>query len=110
MPLPDLLVDPDLGKPGYLAHPLEQAVDARPRLEDLVPGDANEPLADRLTRLRNLMTSFESLFTQYCYGRKFFTTKAGYMGWVPEEAITGDEICVFDGSKMPFVIRLVLFS
>ena len=29
------------------------------------------------------------------------------MGWVPQETVTGDEICVFDGSKMPFVIRLV---
>ena len=37
---------------------------------------------------------FDSAFKRYSFGRKFCTTKYGYMGWVPFGAQTGDPSCV----------------
>jgi len=48
---------------------------------------------------------FDSAFKRYSFGRKFCTTEHGYMGWVPFNAKTGDQLCYFRGCKLPFVIR-----
>lgn len=42
------------------------------------------------------------------YGCRFFATKAGRLGWVPQAAISGDEICVLLGYAMPFVVRKIV--
>ena len=41
----------------------------------------------------------------YAIGRSFSSTKRGYVGWMPEEATMGDEIWVFHGCRVPFVLR-----
>ena len=38
-------------------------------------------------------------------GREFFASDQGSIGWAPPGAKAGDEICVFHGCKLPFVIR-----
>jgi hypothetical protein len=37
--------------------------------------------------------------------RRFCVTRKGYIGLVPIETKTGDEIAVFDGATVPFVLR-----
>ncbi|KAK5085250.1 hypothetical protein LTR05_004531 [Lithohypha guttulata] len=107
LPLPDVPNIAALAHPNQTTHPREGTLDPRLRIDNLVPGGDSESLANRLARLNTLMTPFDSLFGQWCYGRKFFSTKRGYMGWVPEGAQAGDRLCVFHGSRMPFVIRSV---
>lgn len=38
-------------------------------------------------------------------GRQFCSTTSGYIGWVPFRAKSGDDICVFVGYSIPFVLR-----
>ncbi|KAK3379158.1 heterokaryon incompatibility protein-domain-containing protein [Lasiosphaeria ovina] len=38
-------------------------------------------------------------------GRRFFTTRRGFMGIGPPEAQAGDVVCVFLGGETPFVLR-----
>lgn len=38
-------------------------------------------------------------------GREFFASDRGNIGWAPPGAKVGDEICVFHGCKLPFIIR-----
>lgn len=42
-----------------------------------------------------------------CTGRHFCISEEGYVAWIPPQAQPGDEICVFEGSHIPFVIRRV---
>lgn len=42
-----------------------------------------------------------------CTGRRFCISQEGYVAWIPPQAQPGDEICVFEGSHIPFVIRRV---
>ena len=37
--------------------------------------------------------------------RKFCVTEEGQIGWVPMEAQQGDVICVFEGARLPYVLR-----
>ena len=37
--------------------------------------------------------------------RKFCVTEKGQIGWVPIEAQQGDVICVFEGARLPYVLR-----
>lgn len=39
------------------------------------------------------------------YGRRFFVTQQGYLGLGPQKMAVGDEVYVFNGSKVPFVLR-----
>ncbi|KUJ13256.1 HET-domain-containing protein [Mollisia scopiformis] len=48
---------------------------------------------------------FLDTFDVFSPGRCFSTTQNGYMGWVPEGAQAGDDICVFPWSLIPFVVR-----
>lgn len=41
------------------------------------------------------------------YGRRFFASKRGKIGWVPQAVRTGDELCVVSGFATPFAIRKV---
>lgn len=42
---------------------------------------------------------------KYALGRKFFITNRGYIGLAPKTAKAGDQVAVFFGSNVPFVIR-----
>ena len=41
----------------------------------------------------------------YAAGREFFASDRGHIGWAPPGAKAGDEIYMFHGCKLPFVIR-----
>jgi len=58
-----------------------------------------------MTQQEKSSAPFEKAFKRYSFGRKFFTTTNGYMGWLPSEVRKDDRICYFDGCKLPFVIR-----
>jgi hypothetical protein len=58
-----------------------------------------------LKQQAKLSAPFDSAFKRYSFGRKFCTTECGYMGWVPFDAQTGDQLCYFRGCRLPFVIR-----
>ena len=38
-------------------------------------------------------------------GRNYCITKKGYVAWIPKEAEVGDEVCMLDGSRLPFLLR-----
>jgi hypothetical protein len=40
-----------------------------------------------------------------CAGRKLFVTEQGNFGLAPQEAVIGDEIVVFMGAQVPFILR-----
>ncbi|RDL34312.1 HET-domain-containing protein [Venustampulla echinocandica] len=48
---------------------------------------------------------FLDTFDSCSVGRCFSTTENGYLGWVPEGAQAGDDICVFPWSLTPFAVR-----
>jgi hypothetical protein len=48
---------------------------------------------------------FITSITYKLKGRRFCVTRKGYIGLVPIETKTGDEIAVFDGATVPFVLR-----
>ena len=37
--------------------------------------------------------------------RQLFVSKAGHIGWVPEDTQPGDIVCVFLGAGIPHVLR-----
>ena len=47
------------------------------------------------------------LHNSYCWTRvrKLCVTENGLIGWVPIEAREGDAICVFEGAKVPYMLR-----
>lgn len=47
---------------------------------------------------------FSGAFEHVARGRRFCVTRNGYVGLVPTCAMKGDEICVFLGSAVPFVV------
>ncbi|KAL5327565.1 hypothetical protein ACEPPN_005265 [Leptodophora sp. 'Broadleaf-Isolate-01'] len=44
-------------------------------------------------------------FGTVCTGRRFFVTMKGYIGLALPEVSQGDSVCVFLGTKIPFVVR-----
>jgi hypothetical protein len=50
-------------------------------------------------------TNYSRNVTYNLNDRNFCSTHRGYVGWVPWGAKSGDEICVFSGCCLPFVIR-----
>ncbi|PGH10150.1 hypothetical protein AJ79_05505 [Helicocarpus griseus UAMH5409] len=40
-----------------------------------------------------------------CYNRRFYITERGYMGIGPRVMRPGDEVCVFFGGRVPFILR-----
>lgn len=49
--------------------------------------------------------AFPKSITLFSWDRVYFDSKLGYAGWVPCHAREGDQICVFLGSRYPFVVR-----
>ncbi|KAE9364913.1 HET-domain-containing protein, partial [Stipitochalara longipes BDJ] len=50
-------------------------------------------------------TYFMKAQQQAAYGRRFFTTRNGYMGLCPSLATIGDKIVILLGGKTPFILR-----
>jgi hypothetical protein len=48
---------------------------------------------------------FETAFNRFCFGRKYFRSQRGYLGWVPCTAQQGDIIVLFEDCSLPFVLR-----
>jgi hypothetical protein len=38
-------------------------------------------------------------------GRRLFITEKGYIAWAPKWAKKGDEICRFEGARLPYIVR-----
>ena len=50
---------------------------------------------------------FEHHHSQWTQGRQFALTQRGRMGWVPVAARMGDDVGLFAGCRIPFVLRTV---
>lgn len=48
---------------------------------------------------------FENSHSQWTQGRQFAVTEQGLMGWVPLAARVGDNVGLFAGCRVPFVMR-----
>ena len=59
--------------------------------------------AQKLDRNESEISSFISSFQTF--GRSFSSTKRGYVGWMPKETGMGDELWLFHGCRVPFVLR-----
>ncbi|KAL1865300.1 hypothetical protein Daus18300_007190 [Diaporthe australafricana] len=50
---------------------------------------------------------FTGMFVAGAAGRSFFVSSSGHFGLAAEGAQVGDTVCVFEGHKIPFLIRPV---
>lgn len=108
LPLPDVtLPAAPNGSDASTVAERDEMIDPRLRRTNMKAGAIDESLGDRLSRLSRLSLPFNLKCGEASAGRKFFATREGYMGWMPEHAQEGDQICVFDGLHLPFVIRSV---
>jgi hypothetical protein len=51
------------------------------------------------------IAEFKNLFRQFTAGRRFGVTLQGYIGLLPATAEIGDAVVVFEGGRVPFVLR-----
>ena len=65
----------------------------------------------QLDRQHDLGNSIQSAFLHnldsWTRVRKFCATENGLIGWVPIEAQEDDIVCVFEGAKLPYVLRKI---
>ncbi|KAF2194769.1 hypothetical protein K469DRAFT_686732 [Zopfia rhizophila CBS 207.26] len=54
---------------------------------------------------RLMIQRVPELMSRRSLGRQFALTKEGYIALVPDGAIEGDWVCVFQGSKVPYMLR-----
>lgn len=59
----------------------------------------------QLELLQGFKDPFVSVFDQAYGYRSFFVTEGGRIGWAPPAARPGDVIAVFQGNRIPFVVR-----
>ena len=71
---------------------------------DLTSNPQAVPPSDAMEIFRTAQPFITSM-TYKLKGRRFCVTKTGCIGLVPIETETGDEIAVFDGATVPFVLR-----
>ena len=62
-----------------------------------------KPLRIRQTISKYWQTA--AVFANRISGAKLCVTGRGYTGLIPQNAMAGDEICLFHGGKVPFVVR-----
>ena len=79
------------------------------RLQDLMT-NADIDAATRddfnaVDKMSRVSQPFVGAFEPAARGRRFCVTQDGYMGLVPTRAAMGDNICVFLGGAVPFVMR-----
>ena len=48
---------------------------------------------------------YDELFGLATTGRRFFTTRNGYIGLAPRSTTVGDLVCVLKGANVPFILR-----
>jgi hypothetical protein len=58
---------------------------------------------DRL--LKTLAQPFEEAEGRVRYARNFFVSRLGRIGWVPFRSRVGDRVCVFQGMRIPMILR-----
>jgi hypothetical protein len=51
------------------------------------------------------MSGFFTALSNACRGRRFFTTASGRIGIGPVDIQVGDDICILQGGRLPFVLR-----
>ena len=56
--------------------------------------------------LMNRNLEYLQLFIDICSNRRFFVTRKGSFGIGSAETEAGDHICVLEGSKVPYVLRI----
>ena len=60
---------------------------------------------DNTARFLNELVQMFDKAEERLSGRSFCITKSGYIGWYTESTREGDRICIFQGSRFPFVVR-----
>ncbi|KLU83145.1 hypothetical protein MAPG_02210 [Magnaporthiopsis poae ATCC 64411] len=61
--------------------------------------------ASDLTRYDQMCRSYRSMVMRCAIGRAFFVSKKGYFGLAPSTAQVGDQVCILEGGRMPFILR-----
>ncbi|KAF2131218.1 hypothetical protein P153DRAFT_395600 [Dothidotthia symphoricarpi CBS 119687] len=61
--------------------------------------------ANSIEALPGDKVAFIYLLRRASFGRRFFTTKKGYMGIGPADGRVGDKVYIFSGGKVPFILR-----
>lgn len=77
------------------------------------PSMPDQPIPKRKLTLENLhhrrpsrtYRQMQVAFEAAVYGRRFGTTSKRYMGLFPRGTQEGDQICIFSGGHIPFVVR-----
>ncbi len=67
--------------------------------------DGKMKMLKLITRQLAVGYEFGDCFMTCSFGRCFFITCAGYIGWAPKDAQEGDRLCLFSGSDIPYLIR-----
>ncbi|KAG9232006.1 heterokaryon incompatibility protein-domain-containing protein [Amylocarpus encephaloides] len=78
------------------------------RLENLdasARGAVASEVQDELDATEEAALEYEGVSRAVLTGRRGARTEGGYLGWVPKTALPGDLICVFDGARLPYVVR-----
>ena len=57
------------------------------------------------TILKNLSLPFEEAEGMVRLARNFFVSEHGRIGWVPLRTLAGDRVCVFQGMRIPVILR-----
>lgn len=70
--------------------------------DKMVPGDMPVEEAENVERY---LESFSHQTISFCYGRKFFITRGGYMGIGPFGMEREDMVCLVEGATVPLILR-----
>ena len=99
--LEGLDVDPETSiLEGYKIQRYKQS-----HIEDITAGRADQLDLTFLARNNEIGLRYEEKMTEQLIGKKFCATSKRYLGWVPPSAEPGDIVCIFFGSKVPFLLR-----
>jgi Heterokaryon incompatibility protein (HET) len=63
-----------------------------------------EPFSSNPT-LREAQIQYRDIVSRTSGGMDFCSTDGGRIGWIPRGTQVGDKICIFSGSKAPFIVR-----
>jgi len=74
-------------------------------IEELAAGRADQLDLTFLARNDEIGRWYEQKMSGELTGKKFCATTKGYLGWVPPSAEPGDIVCIFFGSKVPFLLQ-----
>ena len=110
-----LICDMDKDVAGNLIRPapssFADSYSACLRLQDLMTNaDSDAAMRDdfnAVEKMSRVSQPFVGAFEPAARGRRFCVTQDGYMGLVPTRAAKGDNICVFLGGAVPFLIRKI---